>query len=188
MNAGQNPELPSLSDTLKLNSDALVIWRERMRAWVRRFKRIQPPVGLDTSDVVQDGMTQVCTNIESFRGSTSQEFEAWIKKISAGNIANAYRRAYAQKRDVRRSVPFEGSIPVANCPSTQAEKNETLCRIASAIDLLAPDLQNVVIQHVIQDHSISTIAREMGCSRRAAKQLCDTALQQILEYVEKNSH
>ena len=62
-----------------LDFEFLTIWRERIRAVVRKLKQSKLSSRLDTSDLVQEGMLQAYQQLDSFRGTTEQEFDAWAK-------------------------------------------------------------------------------------------------------------
>ena len=55
----------------------------------------------DDSDLVQETCLSAHRDFMKFRGSTEQEFTAWLRQMMANTAANLSRDHYRQRRDVR---------------------------------------------------------------------------------------
>lgn len=167
----------------KDGADTLTIWRSRMRSAVKKLKEGRLSSRLDTSDLVQEGMLQAWQNIGSFRGTTEQEFDVWIKKIASGHAANASRYHHAEKRDIAQeaiSEALQGNDardPGERDPGEQAERSETICRIAELIDSFEPRISHVFTQHLFEQRSFADIATEMECSAGTVRNIYIEAVQ-----------
>src|ERR1700692_2168353 len=79
---------------------------ERYRAYLHLLatlqldRRLQAKV--EASDIVQQTLIQAIGGWDQFRGRTEAETIAWLRKILAHQLANAFRDLKRQKRDVRR--------------------------------------------------------------------------------------
>ena len=79
---------------------------ERLRDYLRLLARIQlgarPTTRIDPSDIVQQTLMEAFEKRDQFRGTTSEEHAAWLRKILARNVADALR---AQGRAEARRLP-----------------------------------------------------------------------------------
>ena len=57
---------------------------------------------LDASDVVQQTLLDAHRQRQQFRGHTAAEMAAWLRRILACNLADAFRALGREKRDVAR--------------------------------------------------------------------------------------
>src|SRR6516162_253224 len=69
----------------------------------------------DSSDLVQETLLKATQNLEQFHGGTEAELVRWLQGIMANALADALRRARAQKRDVAQ----EEALAVVNDSSAR---------------------------------------------------------------------
>ena len=74
----------------------------------RRIRLGACPSGrIDPSDIVQQTLMEAFAKRDQFRGTTSEEHAAWLRRILARNVADALRAQGRQKRDVSRERSLE---------------------------------------------------------------------------------
>src|SRR5436190_13889523 len=66
-------------------AQVLIAWLPRLRAMARQHLPSQSPLraGLDSEDLLQEGLLQLVRNVDRFRGSTWAEFLAFVHAILA---------------------------------------------------------------------------------------------------------
>jgi RNA polymerase sigma-70 factor (ECF subfamily) len=133
----------------------------------------------DSSDLVQETLLKATQNLEQFQGGTEAELVKWLQEIMQNALADALRRARAQKRDVAREealavVVNDSSARLQNwlaapdsSPSQRAEREEQLLRVAAALAQLPEDQRDVVILRDSLDTPIRTIAEQLGRTEKA---------------------
>ena len=158
----------------------LTIWRERIRAVVRKLKQSKLSSRLDTSDLVQEGMLQAYQQLDSFRGTTEQEFDAWVKCVAAGAAANANRFHYAKKRSINSEI-LPLAVPESDQPSPAetAEQNEVLTKLAAEIQELSDRERTVVLLYIFEDRTFEEIGEKVGCTATTASRVFNRAIQTL---------
>ena len=133
----------------------------------------------DASDLVQETLLKATENLEQFRGGTEAELVKWLEEIMQNALADAIRRARAQKRDVAREdalavVVNDSSVRLRNwlvapdsSPSQRAQREEQLLRVAAALAKLPEDQRDVVILRDSLDTPIRAIAEQLGRTEKA---------------------
>jgi RNA polymerase sigma-70 factor (ECF subfamily) len=145
----------------------------------------------DASDIVQETLLKVHRTFLSFRGSSEDEWLAWLRQILASTLANFVRHyVRTQGRDVKleqqlRQEIDDTSASIADIfsrqpsPSQAAVHKEQAVILASLIEKLPEDYQHVVIFRHFQNLSFSEIGERMQRSVGAAKKLWARALIQL---------
>ena len=146
---------------------------------------------LDASDLVQQSLLEAHRDWERFRGATSAETAAWLRKILAHNLANAARDFDRQKRDVRREQSLEHMLEASSerleawlsdggpSPAQQAERNEQLLRLAALL-LELPEAQRQVVElRYLQGWSLKAIAEHLQKSPAAVAGLLHRGLSHL---------
>jgi RNA polymerase sigma-70 factor, ECF subfamily len=154
---------------------------------------------IDTSDVVQQSLLEVCQSLCEFRGRTAAEWHAWTRKILHHNVANEIdRHLHAQKRTVTRTRSFdeEGTEPGAfkyvlrqrqSSPPQQAQDNESRQSLEMAITDL-PDAQQAAIRmRYIENVPVTEIAHGMSRSNTAVAGLLKRGLKQLRTQMVSNT-
>jgi RNA polymerase sigma-70 factor (ECF subfamily) len=163
-----------------LDFEFLTIWRERIRAVVCKLKHSKLSSRMDTSDLVQEGMLQVFQQLDSFRGTTEQEFDAWVKRIAAGTAANANRFHYAQKRSINNEI-LDPTIPESDQPSPAetAEQSEVLTKLAAGIHKLDDRKRTVVLLYIFEGKTFEEIGEKVGCTAPTVSRVFNKAIQTL---------
>jgi RNA polymerase sigma-70 factor (ECF subfamily) len=133
----------------------------------------------DPSDLVQETLLKATQNLEQFHGGTEAELVKWLQEIMRNALADATRRARAQKRDVAQEealavVVNDSSARLHNwlaapdsSPSQRAQREEQLLRLAAALEKLPQDQRDVVILRDSLDTPVRAIAEQLGRTEKA---------------------
>jgi len=172
----------------------------RYRAYLLVLARQQVPAmrdaRFDASDVVQQTLLDAHRAGDGFVSLASGQRLAWLRTALAHNLADAYRRLFADKRDVRReqalvalSAGLEASaqnlerwlVASTLSPSEQADHNEQLLRVAAALAEL-PEAQRLALErHYFERRPVAEIAAEMGKTLVAVAGLLKRGLRTLRE-------
>lgn len=141
------------------------------------------------SDVVQQSCVRVIEGVEQFRGTSEGELRNWLKRILINEVKQAGRDLRAQKRDIRREVPFAGDsrmdLPPLQpadsqaTPGTDALKRERIAAIRAAMLRLPEDYQQVIQMRNWQQLTFPEIAKRMQRSINATEKLWYRAVQRL---------
>jgi RNA polymerase sigma-70 factor (ECF subfamily) len=134
---------------------------DRFREYLRLLARAQLDprlrAKLDASDVVQQTLLEAHRDLCQFRGTTSGELAAWLRRILARNLANAARDLGREKRDVARECSLEALVEASSArleawlaadvssPSQVAGRHEQAVRLAVALACL-PEPQRLAVE------------------------------------------
>lgn len=147
----------------------------RYRAWLRALvsSGLDPKIQskLDPSDLVQQTILQALDALPTFRGSTEEEFQAWLRTILARNVTRASRDLRRLRRDVRReiadslehsSVRLQGFVSAqVSSPVSQVVKSESVLELCEAIEHLPEGQQRAITLHHCNGMTINRVAEEM---------------------------
>ncbi len=150
---------------------------EAFRSYLRLLARMQLPPRLapktDTSDVVQQTLIQAYQALDQFRGSTSHEMAGWLRRILTNNLAHLVRDFGREKRDLQREVSLAQIVADSSAgwdawlaadqssPSERADRNETLLRLATALEQLPADQREAVELHYCHGWKLVEIAAHL---------------------------
>jgi RNA polymerase sigma-70 factor (ECF subfamily) len=133
----------------------------------------------DNSDLVQEALLKAHQGLAAFRGNSEAELVKWLQTILTNVLADEVDRAHAQKRDVALDQSLQAVLADSSArldaylaareasPSQQAERQETLLRLAAAIDQLPDDQRDVIIHHHLLGTPVARIAEELGRTEKA---------------------
>lgn len=151
-----------------------------------RFRRI-----LDDSDIVQQALLEAHNNRTGFRGSSSAECFAWLRKILTNTVLDHVRCYTREKRNVEVEVSLEQSIRGSamraeqwlmdrhSSPGERAERNEQLQQLAAALMKL-PEAQREAIELFhLQGCALKDVARRMNRTGPAIAGLIHRGLRQL---------
>ena len=121
-----------------------------------------------TEDVTADVFHQALANLPRFewRGAP---FAAWLYKIAANAIADRGKRA-------ARESGNPAAEPAADPAGPDIEDSERRAQLYRLVQELAEDQRKVLVRRFAEQRSIREIAKEMGRSEGAIKQLQFRAL------------
>jgi RNA polymerase sigma-70 factor (ECF subfamily) len=135
---------------------------------------------LDEADLVQEALMRAFQMQHQFRGETTADVLAWLRRILQNCICDWHRkfsrtkRNAARERSVREAV--EGSSVnldrLLACteptPSSQAIRKEFTVHLASILESLPVKQREALELHYLQGCTFSEVAERMGLSRDQA--------------------
>ena len=174
------------------------IYGERVRRIIRfRIDRKLRPK-IDTVDIVQDALVSALGGLENFTYKDEGDFLRWLSRIAENKLRDELDRFHAEKRDIRREIPFkraEGGTGECSCgvpdpletttPSVLLSRQEQLDRLERAIDDLKPEYREVIFLSRIERLSHEEIATKLDKSRGAVAMLLSRALLALAAAYEK---
>jgi len=147
----------------------------------------------ETEDLTAEVFRKALVNLPRFKW-TGAPFAAWLFRIASNMIADRVKRA-AREGNPQPSLTI-GLVPRGQSGATQAQQKELedcerRAQLFHLVDELAEDQRRVVVMRFAEEKSIGEIARELGRSEGAVKQLQFRALENLrkkltTEDTEKN--
>ncbi len=165
------------------------VYTERVR-WMIRLrlgKELRPK--LESIDLAQDALMHALRGLDRFTYKDEGDFVRWLAKIAENTLRDNLDKQYAHKRDIRKEVrvdhvgPVTGGrpenrlIPIqATTPSVIASNREDIERLDLALDTLAPEYRDVIVQTKLEGLSYREIAEKLGKSPDAVRMLVARAM------------
>jgi RNA polymerase sigma-70 factor (ECF subfamily) len=159
-------------------------------ARVQIGRRLQAKV--DTDDVIQDTYLQAYRNFAQFRGTSEEEFLAWLRQILASRLVKLVRRYYGtQRRDVRLERELEEALGESSrvmgeelsapqsTPSQRAARREQAVLLADALSRLPEDYREAIILRHVEGLAFPEVARRMDRTPDSVKKLWTRGLAQL---------
>jgi RNA polymerase sigma-70 factor (ECF subfamily) len=122
----------------------------------------------DVEDLTADVFRQALANLARFEWR-GVPFAAWLYRIAANAVADHYARADRDRAAAAEMDPPRGEID-------EAERRASLAR---AVRTLPPDQRRVIEMRFGEDRKVADIARALGRSEGAVKQLQLRAVQSL---------
>lgn len=154
-------------------------------------------VRVSPSDVVQETFFEAHRDFPQFRGQSSAEFLAWLRRILVNNLCRVVEQhILAEKRDVRREVSMErlataleqstarleAVIPdPGSSPSAGAHRREIEIVLADQLAELPSDYRDVIVLRHIEALPFEEIGRRMDRSSGAVRMLWLRAVKMLRE-------
>ena len=179
-----------------LDADAL----ERFRSYLNLLacSQVDSWLGrqIEASDLVQQTLLDAVAHREQFRGNSEQEFLAWLRKILANNLIDAFRYHGRDKRDIARNRSLEEDISKsfrrvdaladsASSPSQRAATNEQLLRLPAALETLSDAQREAIVLHHLQGLKLSETSKRLGRSEAAICGLLHRGLKRLHEILDE---
>jgi len=165
---------------------------EKYRAYLHLLAKLQLDRRLharvEASDIVQQTLVQAIGGWGQFRGQTEAEKAAWLRKILAHELANAFRDMKRQKRDLRRERSIEGALEHSasrlqswlaadqTSPSQGAIASEQAVELAKALAELPEAQWKAVTLHHFEGWTLLQISQHLGRSPSAVAGLIKRGL------------
>jgi RNA polymerase sigma-70 factor (ECF subfamily) len=151
---------------------------------------------LEASDVVQQTLLEAHRQREQYRGTSAQVL-AWLRKILAGTLADAFRALHRAKRDVARERSLEAALDESSdrlqawlaaeqtSPSEHADRNERLARLAAALNQLPESQRTALVLRHCQGWPVAQIGEHMGRTPLAVAGLLKRGAAQLRELLQE---
>jgi RNA polymerase sigma-70 factor (ECF subfamily) len=168
---------------------------DRFRDYLRLVARLHLPARLrgklDPSDLVQQTLLRAYQGLGQFRGKSTAELSAWLRRILAHVLANAIRDFSRECRDVSMERSLEAAIEdsairleswlaaAQASPGELAERNERLLHLASALTRLPEDQREALLLRYYEELSLVEIGARLERTRPAVASLLRRGLAQL---------
>ncbi len=148
---------------------------------------------MDPSDVVQQTLLDAYQKRDQYRGMSSAEKAAWLRRILANNLVDALRAIGRKKRDVAREQSLEHAIEKLSqrigmwlaadqsTPSQKLDQHEQAIRLADALAQLPPAQRQALVWQNWDNWSLAEIAEHMGRTPAAVAGLLKRGLKRLRE-------
>jgi RNA polymerase sigma-70 factor, ECF subfamily len=206
MSASAQSEINSLFTAAREGSRAslgrlLTLYTNYLRLLVstQLDNRLRTRVSL--SDIVQETFFEAHRDFDQFRGQSTAEFVAWLRRIVVNNILRVVEQhLLTEKRDVRREVSLveigrrleQSTVRLetllaqqAVSPSGCAVQREQEILLADALAELPSDYRDVIVLRHIEGLPFEEVARRMERSSGAVRMVWLRALKTLRETLEK---
>lgn len=145
---------------------------------------------IDPDDLLQETYIQAVTDLPGFTDQGEESFYRWISTILDHRFIDAVRKHRAKKRGEGRVAVAPGAmsrhesflgqcLPDLQTPSVLPRRQEAVAAMMVAIARLDPDQRKVVQRLMLDQESISEIARDMGRSEDAVRRLGSRAVEKL---------
>jgi RNA polymerase sigma-70 factor (ECF subfamily) len=168
---------------------------ERFRDYLRLLARLQLPVRLqgklDPSDVVQQTLLRAYQALGDYRGQSTGELTAWLRRILTHVLANAVRDFSRARRDVNLERSLEAAVEDSSLrlenwlavtqpsPGEVADRNEQLLTLATALTILPEDQREALLLRYYEGLPLADVAGRLGRTRPAVASLLRRGLAQL---------
>jgi RNA polymerase sigma-70 factor (ECF subfamily) len=130
---------------------------------------------LDPEDVVQETSVRAPRSLEGFEWQGRGSFLRWLQDIAENFILDAARR-----QRVRKELQLDQDFPASGAsPSKNAQRGERAERLERSLEGLSPDHRKVIVLSRFERLKIKEIARRMGRSESAVKNLLLRAMKAL---------
>ena len=151
---------------------------------------------LDASDVVQQALLEAHRQRDQFRGDSTRQLLAWLRRILAGTLTDALRGLGRAKRDAARERSLEAALDESSerlaqwvvaeqsSPSERADRNEQLTRLAAALAVLPDAQRTALVLRYCQGWSVADISDHLGRSPTAVAGLLKRGTRQLRDLLQ----
>jgi RNA polymerase sigma factor (sigma-70 family) len=147
-----------------------------LRAYLRRRARGLLAARESASDLAQSVCREVIEHVDRFEHGAEESFRAWLYRTAERKLVSRYRYYTAIKRD---GGPAEGEGPLPPTPSQQVSAREELAAAEAALARLEAPYREAILLSRIEGLSHAEIARRMGRSEGAVRNLVYRGLAQV---------
>lgn len=163
-----------------LQSTILLGWLPRLRHMARRHLPTNSPLrqGLDSEDLLQEGLLHLVRHVESFRGATWPEFLAFVHTVLAQKAGQQARRAKVRHRE-NTSQGDAAELPAQHpSPSVDAMAGEDRSRLRDLVAGL-PEPYRTTMQLRIDGIEPDAIAARLEITGDALRQRLSRAVRML---------
>jgi RNA polymerase sigma-70 factor (ECF subfamily) len=150
-------------------------------------------VKASASDLVQDSFLEAKRDFGQFTGRSTEEFQAWLRRLLLNNVANVIRSYQGtEKRDISRETPASRCdlntarplVGESRTASSIVMKNELLDELQSAIQKLPGHYQDVIRWRNYDRASFEDIGQRLERSTEAARKLWVRAVELLQQELD----
>jgi RNA polymerase sigma-70 factor (ECF subfamily) len=150
-------------------------------------------VKASASDLVQDSFLEAKRDFRQFTGQSTEEFQAWLRRLMLNNVANVIRSFQGtEKRDISKETPASrcdlyGTRPLAGESKTASSivmQNELLDVLQLAIQKLPGHYQDVIQWRNYDRASFEDIGTRLERSAEAARKLWVRAVELLQQELD----
>jgi RNA polymerase sigma-70 factor, ECF subfamily len=143
------------------------------------------------SDIVNQTLFEAHRARGQYRGRSDGELAAWLRQALVNNLADAFRKLRAGKRDVTKQISLNEAVERSNgqlikclevsdaSPSGRVTRSEELLRLSDAIMRLPESQRSVVELYRLREMPLSEVAAHVGKSEAAVGGLLHRAMKQL---------
>jgi RNA polymerase sigma-70 factor (ECF subfamily) len=173
---------------------------DQYRGYLRILARLRlsPELrcALDSSDLVQQTMLKAWERRAQFRGQTTAEYRAWLRRILANEVYDRAKQNGLIQDDPARKVSLEQALEESGHrldeilaldsegPPAKVIERERLVRLEEALENLPEAQRRVVELHKIQGLSVTETAERIGASKQSVAGLYARALKTLRKLLE----
>jgi RNA polymerase sigma-70 factor, ECF subfamily len=172
---------------------------ERFRSYLHVVARLrlqgEHQGRIDPSDMVQQTLLEAHQQRERFRGNTPAEMAAWLRRILAHNLGDAFRSLHRECRDVSRERSLQSSgegqaamaavLPARDAaPDEQAIAQESAGRLADALLQLPEAQREALVMQYWQGMTLAEIGGRLNRTPVAVAGLLKRGLSRLRELLE----
>jgi RNA polymerase sigma-70 factor (ECF subfamily) len=141
----------------------------------------------DGSDIVSHGLGVACERLAQFQGQQPAAFLGWLAAIVRNRALRSLRQA-GRLQPLPAGSSDEDELPDdGSAPDEQASRREQAARLWAALQRLAEDDRTVIDLRNFQELPFPEVARRMGRSAEAVRQLWTRAVRRLREQLGDQS-
>ena len=151
-----------------------------LRAYLRRRARGLLAARESASDLAQSVCREVIEHVDRFEHGAEESFRAWLYRTAERKLVSRYRYYTATKRDADGPAAAAGALgPLPHTPSQQVAAREELAAAEAALARLEAPYREAILLSRVEGLSHAEIARRMGRSEGAVRNLVYRGLAQV---------
>jgi RNA polymerase sigma-70 factor (ECF subfamily) len=178
---------------------------ERYRNYLMSLARIHlaragPARGkIESADLVQDVLLHAHAARAQFRGTTPEEFTAWLRQILANRLADVQKHFGRGKRDAALEATFRESLDASAAgmrsfalgrlptPTSALAHEQRALRLADALQELPEDQRTAVELRYIAEYSLAELAAHLQRTKPSVAGLLRRGLKALREVLGPTS-
>jgi RNA polymerase sigma-70 factor (ECF subfamily) len=155
--------------------------RARLVLWCASRMSADLRAKVEAEDLAQEILLAVCRDLDTYQGTDRRSFYAWVFRIAENRIRDAADHFGAAKRQ-----PVELPRSWQTTPGTAAVRNESVQRLAEAIERLPEDHRRIVQLRRLEERDFADIARTVGRSENAVRIVYCRALKALRAQLDES--
>jgi RNA polymerase sigma-70 factor (ECF subfamily) len=168
-----DPRLPFMAPEADTQQWPLEPYRGYLLALARLRLGLRLRGGIGASDAVQNALLKAHQHRGQFRGQTEVEWRAYLRRILANTLADAFRglpdEKVIQETLDQSSAQLKQWEAKQSSPSQQAQRDELLLRLADALTRLSKDERTALELRYFENPAWSLVDIGRHLNRPSAK-------------------